>query len=276
MPHLTAFTRQSDNTKTGPIPVTGTDKSSCPDACSFKNNGCYAEGGNVAINWRRINAKGNDWTALCESVASLPAGQLWRHNYAGDLPGQGDRIDPVAMVALVSANQRAGALGFTYTHKPTNAVALQRMATAQGRSVTPDDVALMRSNRAAIMQATLEGFTVNVSHDSLEELDSGASAVLPSVVVLPALALGETEPKTVRTPRGALVVVCPAQWRETTCDDCRLCQRSDRSYAIGFRAHGVWARKVSVMVASSRPAGKRALPLAVASVDLTRSADRRD
>ena len=224
MVHLTL---KSGNQKTGPIPVSLTERSTCPDACSFKNNGCYAEGWPTTLHWSKVAERGRDWKGFCSQVKALPKGQLWRHNAAGDLPGNGDSLDTSALYDLVEANR--GRKGFTYTHKP-----------------------LTREIRASIADACLNGFTVNVSCDSLEAVDSLGLA-LPTVVVLPMLEKGEREPRVARTPGGVRVVTCPAQYRETSCAECGLCAKPDRLYAIGFRAHGYARRKVSTI------AGKRSL-----------------
>jgi len=175
----------------------------------------------MRLHWNKVAERGCDWSSFCAQVAALPEGQLWRHNAAGDLPGENNQLDTDALRALVEANQ--GRKGFTYTHKP-----------------------LTREIRAAIADANLRGFTVNVSCDSLEAVDSLGLA-LPTVVVLPELAKGEREPRVSRTPAGHRVVTCPAQYRETNCAECGLCQRSDRQYAIGFRAHGYAHKKVSAI-----------------------------
>lgn len=223
---LVHLTLKSGNEKTGPIPVSLTERSTCPDACSFKGAGCYAEGWPMRLHWDRVVERGTEWAEFCNRVSHLPAGQLWRHNAAGDLPGENNTLDTAALAALVEAN--AGKRGFTYTHKP-----------------------LTRETRAALSEATLRGFTVNVSCDSLEAVDDLGLA-LPTVVVLPMLEKGEAEPKVTLTPAGHRVVTCPAQYRDTNCAECGLCYRADRRYAIGFRAHGFARRKVSDSVGSKK------------------------
>lgn len=213
------LTLKSGNEKTGPIPVSLSERSTCPDACSFKGAGCYAEGWPMRLHWDKVGQRGVEWDAFCAQIEALPAGQLWRHNAAGDLPGENDALDTGALAELVAANE--GKRGFTYTHKP-----------------------LTRETRAAISEATLRGFTVNVSCDSLDAVDNLGMA-LPTVVVLPMLEKGEAEPKVTLTPGGHRVVTCPAQYRSTNCAECGLCQRADRNYSIGFRAHGFARRKVS-------------------------------
>lgn len=111
-----SLTLRSRNGKTGPIPVSTTSAETCSDACPLKGGrGCYVEGGKTALQWRKVSEgrAGMAWQAFCEAVAALPAGQLWRHNQAGDLPGEGDVIARQPLSALIAANQ--GKRGFTYT-----------------------------------------------------------------------------------------------------------------------------------------------------------------
>lgn len=109
------FTRVARNKKVGPIPVTITTRNSCPDACPLKASGvCYAQSGPTRLWWDRTEKIGISLLELCQEIKKLPLGQLWRHNEAGDLPGDGDVLDLVALAAIVKANK--GRNGFTYTH----------------------------------------------------------------------------------------------------------------------------------------------------------------
>ena len=78
--------KSSRNAKTGPIPVSTSSATTCPDSCPFKRNGCYAEGGPLAMHWRAITEgkRGTAWPEFIAAVEALPKGQLWRHNQAGD------------------------------------------------------------------------------------------------------------------------------------------------------------------------------------------------
>lgn len=253
----TKLTLKSGNRKTGVMPVSMSDRSTCPPSCSFygKAGGCYAEGWPNSWAWDRVDREQPAFTAFLVAVKALPEGTVWRHNTAGDLPGQGNAIDALALSSLVSANQ--GRRGFTYTHKP---VTLEAMRRSADRSV-PVSLETVRANRAAVSDATLRGFTVNVSCDSLAELDDLGDA-LPAVVVLAAPDKGAEAlaPKTLQTPQGRRVVVCPAQYKDgVTCSSCGLCYRVNRACAVGFWAHGVSKRKISLKVAGTRPIGKRGL-----------------
>ena len=151
--------------------------------------------------------------ALGQAVAALPAGQLWRFNVAGDLPGAGETVDAAALGEIVRAN--TGRRGFTYTHKKTP----EALYWAQC--------------------ATDWGFTVNLSADDAGEADAlAAVSNAPLTCIVPM-----DTPEKSYTPEGQTIIVCPAQTRnDITCATCGLCARADRRVIIGFRAHGSRAR----------------------------------
>jgi len=218
MIHLTLKSR---NVKTGPIPVSTSTADSCPAACPFNNankGGCYADSGPLALHWKAVTQgkRGDLYAAFLDKVRAIKEGQLWRHNQAGDLAGQGDSLDIAALDSLVEANK--GKRGFTYTHKPLNSA----------------------GEKEAIKRANESGFTVNLSGNNLQHADSLASlAIGPVVVVLPIDATENTV-----TPQGRRVVVCPATQRDNvSCATCKLCAIAKRDSIIGFPAHGASKRK---------------------------------
>jgi hypothetical protein len=220
------LTLKSDNAKTGPIPVSVTTRDACPLDCAFRGNGCYAEGGPIGIHWKKVTdgERGMGWDMFCDAVATLPPMQLWRHNAAGDLPGDGVNIDRDALEKLLDAN--FGKRGFTYTH------------------YRPDS----KHNIDAIAWANVRGLTVNLSANNLEEADRFAALDIgPVVVVLPYDAH-----ENVKTPHGRTVVVCPATQREDiSCATCQLCQRQ-RDTIVGFPAHGYAFKKVTLIAKGDR------------------------
>ncbi len=218
-PHI-AFTRVSRNAKTGPIPVTTSSEETCPPACPLKGAGCYAEGGPLAMFWRKVTERkaGMAWAEAMRQIAKLPKGTLWRHNQAGDLPGLGNDIDPLAFGELVKANR--GRRGFTYTHKPASL-----------------------ANLTMVRIALREGFTVNLSADNLAMADELASTGAPVVVVLPS-----DQTTAVKTPQGRHVAICPATISDdVTCASCGLCAEAGRKSIIGFPAHGNRKAKASAI-----------------------------
>jgi|GEM_PF-1044819 len=211
------FVKQSGNGKTGSIPVTYSQRETCPESCPWQGNGCYAESWPVALHWRRVADRGDTLAALCRSIEALPDGQLWRHNVAGDLPGLGEDINARALRKIVRANHKK--LGYTYTHKKT------------ARALT-----LAR-------RATRAGFAVNVSCDSVYEVDAMMARGLLCAVVMPSSA-----PRRTITPKGNIIEQCPATYdkSEITCADCKLCARTNRRVAVGFPAHGSRYRSINL------------------------------
>jgi hypothetical protein len=218
--------RDSKNRKLGGIPASVTSRNTCPPTCGFYDAGCFALYAPSAQHWRRVGKLGARWSQFIQAVNRLPIGALWRHNVAGDLPGDGRTIDALKMNLLVEANR--GRRGFTFTHIPMSNSA----------------------NRAAVRASNARGFTINLSADSLEQADElAALGIAPVAVVLPL----ETYRRSFWTPGGRKVTVCPAETPAAlTCAECQLCAIPTRKTVIGFVAHGQSKRLVSEIVRSKR------------------------
>jgi len=203
--------------------VSTSSADTCPSTCPLMNSGCYAKQGPLSWHWNKVTKglRGTTWKEFLAAIASLPAGQVWRHNQAGDLPGRDTTIDTAKLAELVDANK--GKRGFTYTHKP---------------------VINNASNARAVKDANANGFTVNLSANSMAEVDTLLALQIAPVVVV----VDENAPRVSYTPAGNKVVVCPAQQRDNvTCASCKLCSLQNRA-VIGFRAHGASKKKVSKLV----------------------------
>lgn len=145
----------------------------------------------------------------------------------------------LALGEIVAAN--SGKRGFTYTHKPLTA-----------------------NNLAAIREANAAGFTINLSGNSLAEVDALWTTGLPVTTVLP-IEYGRTYDRSgwtetvgeykarlaglpsLTTAGGVQVEPCPATYLDTDCKRCGLCQRRDRKVAVGFPAHGASKAKASAV-----------------------------
>lgn len=221
------FSRASSSRKTGAIPVSMTSANTCPPSCGYYDRGCYAETHGLAVTWRRLSNdnEGMNWAQFLSLVRTLPDGQLWKHNEAGDLPGYGDELDLDMVVGLARAAQHTR--GFTMSHKHDFTVL--RMVNAYG------------------------GLVVNVSADNLEQADELWGEGLPLTVVLP----HDAYHKNVRTRKGRTVVVCPAQrFDHISCATCQLCAEGKRKSIVGFLAMGDQRKAIS-----ERLTGQMKLPL---------------
>jgi hypothetical protein len=220
------LTEKSDNTKTGPIPVSTSDPMTCPRSCRlFK--ACYAKQGHLHWFWigmSRGKRNAIDWSELIQRIQALPEGTFWRHNQAGDLPGIGERISGTKFLQLVKANE--GKAGFTFTHKKV-----------LGNSLTA------RRNRKLIKEANKRGFRVNLSADSPREADKLARLKIAPVVTVVEKGF---EGRSAKTPEGRPIVRCLATYIEgITCSKCKLCQK-ERQSIVAFPMHGTGSKRYSV------------------------------
>lgn len=213
------------NSKTGPMPVTTSSKSTCPDTCPLKEKGCYAKYSFLGNYWTKLTKgevkNSTDFAGLIKSIKKLSSGTLWRHNQAGDLPHNDGAIDRRKLEKLTAAN--TGKNGFTYTH--------HKLATAD--------------NALAVAIANNNGFTINASTNDLNEADRVFNQY-DDIPVVTLLSLDA--PNVSYTPGGNKVVACPAEKsKSVTCSTCKLCAVPDRDFIIGFRAHGTAKKSVSII-----------------------------
>ena len=231
--HMVAGSR---NRKTGPIPVTTSDKGSCPPGCALWDC-CYGRYGVLGIHWEQMsNGKMTTEEAL-DMITRLPFNQLWRHDQAGDLPGRGNRISEHQLKRLVKANRRRR--GFTYTHKPVLA--------RPGR----EPAKYMLENRRLIQWANEEGFRINLSANNLTMADALIDLdIAPVVSIAPMLEdpwwdQWGAHPQRIATPKGRPCIICPeSAGQDVQCSTCGICQLPPgrfmgyRSDIILFPAHG--------------------------------------
>ena len=219
-----ALTMVSSNSKTGPIPTTTSERSSCPVTCAFYDKGCYAKSGPQALHWRKVSEgeRGLPWNEFVTAVRKIAKGQVWRHNVSGDLPHTFGDIDSPMVNSLVNANR--GRRGYTYTHHVLN-----------------------DHNVQVIRESNSNGFTINASTEDVEVADKIMSEHgIPAVAVVNS----EESRRFFKTESGRKVVVCPATIHDNvTCATCGLCQVADREFVIAFPEHGVSKKTVNSIVA---------------------------
>jgi hypothetical protein len=220
-------------------------------------NGCYAESGPLAFLWSGLSKVENagdtfkngkatmrslTWGEFTGKVEALPAGTVWRHNQAGDLPNSGGMLSDTLISELIAANH--GKRGFTYTHH---------------------NVLQNEHNRNVVECANRNGFTINLSGNSLGHADALIDlAIAPVVTVLPftlqrqsikgewteTLEAYRDRVRDLATPKGRKVAPCPATYMDdVSCNTCKLCAVRDRKVVVGFPAHGASKAKASRVAA---------------------------
>jgi hypothetical protein len=217
------LTLKSSNKKTGPMAVSTSPQSTCPDDCPLKKEGCFADSGPLKLHWDKISAgtRGVSFDDFLMQVGALPMRAEYRHNQAGDLPGQDGQIDAPKLARLAATTKRRKLRAFTYSHY---------------------NVLTNINNRLAIQHANNNGLVINLSANHISEVDTLLNLKIAPVAVIMPL----NSKKITYTEQGNKIVICPAQTNEkTTCLDCMLCAKNDRSFSIGFIAHGTSAKKAA-------------------------------
>ena len=235
------ITRISKNVKTGPMSLTRTDTSTCPNSCPLLGNGCYDQSGNGNIHRTRVDA--GKYTTMgfkdfLKAIRDLTS--VYRHNEGGDLWNgkTPEHICADSLKQFSEVNKAWRKRAIVYTHK---ALVGKRAHWA-----------IRKANRQAI-ESSGSNVAINASVESLAEVDEALELGLDAVCVLPS----ETKGRRTTTPKGKLVVTCPAYYSKTQCSPLAskpcgsgkpLCSRKNRGYAIGFPAHGAKKKHVSLNI----------------------------
>jgi len=228
MAHWYHLTKKSSNVKTGPIAVSTTSSDSCPSTCPLKGNGCYADSGPLRLHWDAVSEgpwrdkpRGTDIESFIASLRSLPEGSCFRLNQAGDLPHVNGLINAHALELITDACKERKLIAWTYTHHSVDNM----------------------NNTVMIRRSNKEGLTVNVSAHSQQHAAEMHRKGLPSVCIVP-----KNETRKAWDHDGVKFLVCPAQWSDKNCAECRLCSVADRACVVAFKAHGTGSRKVEATI----------------------------
>jgi hypothetical protein len=208
---------RSENGKTGLAAVTYASIAATCGNCGLKNNGCYAQGGRVAILVRQLDEQAGNALATARAEAALirenakkaPAGYPLRLHASGDC-----KTEATARTVANAASEWPGPV-WTYTHSWR-------------------DVPRKAWGSVSVLA-------------SIENVDDGRAALKAGYA--PALIVHE-HPSDGRafTRAGVTWIPCPEQTRGVQCIQCRLCFDADalkqRRHGIAFAAHGNFAKRV--------------------------------
>lgn len=196
-------------------------KDTCPDSCSLKNEGCYAQTSFVGMINHRMERRARGASALevARSEAKaiddaykggpVPAGRDLRVHVAGDSRTlAGTRL---INKAIKRWKQRGGGSVWSYTH------AWKHVPRTEWNQVS---ILASVANVGEVQAAREQGYA-------------------------PAIVVAEHPSEKAYQLDGSDVkwIPCPNQTRGVGCTDCRLCFNADRlfsgNFGIAFAAHGV-------------------------------------
>lgn len=197
-------------------------KKTCPDSCSLKGQGCYAQTSYTGIIVARMDKRARQGSPLALARAEaraidqshkggpIPAGRDLRVHVAGDSRTvKGTRI---LNAAIGRWKKRGGGFAWSYTHA--------------WKHVRRD-----------------EWIQVSVLASIENPRDSEA---VRAQGYAPALVVGEhPTDKAYKLPGSETTFIpCPQQTRGVACTDCRLCMKADwlfqNNKGIAFASHGVY------------------------------------
>jgi len=220
-----SFVKKTTNIKTGPLSILTSSYITCPDACPFKKNGCYADAGPLRIHWVKTSdgQRGMRFGEILDVLEEEADGSLIRLFQAGDMPGRNNYIHKNNTIRLIKSLHNWKAFG--YTHKPV----------------------YFRDNAEIIKLCNESGVCINLSAnnpkhaDELYKLDIGPVATTVDL----------QSPKT--TPEGVRIKICPAVTGRVQCISCGgkngpICSWIDRDFIVGFPVHGTFKNKAKEVV----------------------------
>lgn len=232
---------KSSNEKTGNIIQSYSARSTCPNRCPLKGNGCYADNYHTSRQWDRCEnvadsryvSNYKDLTlSLIEAIAPRAkkgvSEVLFRHNVAGDIAQENSNIIDASRVnTIAEACKSAGGVigvtvrGYTYTH-----------------------CSISMQNAKVIHEALAKNFIINYSCETVGEVMKAKELKCDSVIT-------SIDPKkTIEDLKavGIKAVQCPAQTHDNvSCESCRLCSRP-RVTTVVFKIHGNCSNKARKVI----------------------------
>jgi len=208
-------------------------EATCPDSCTFKGAGCYAQAGMVVQRLDRgVAAMGVNGTQVAEMEARAIDGMFVRGIPQDGARGgrdlrlhvSGDAATETAAHLLAGAarrwQERGGGAVWSFTH-----------------------------NWSTIARHYWGDVSVLASCETADQIrDAGRRGYAP------ALTVERHESEKPFEVAGVRIIPCPAQTRGRTCVECRLCLDADKLHArkagIAFEVHGT--NKTAAIVALER------------------------
>lgn len=220
MSKLATAVENSKNGKTGIVSATYGPIKSCPDACPLKNNGCYAQLGNVFFTVKRLNKAVEENDASLENIAEFEAKEIdklsgknpLRLHVSGDC--RTNECAKILAAACERYTKKHGQPVWTYTHAWRD---------------------IDRSSWGKI--------SVLASCETLEQCKEASAKGYATALLRP-----EPFQKTIKE-NGLRLVPCKELTKGISCTDCKLCFKDKaKDRVICFFPHGCKAKEVKKLL----------------------------
>ncbi len=210
----------SNNAKVGDVAATYAPiAQTCPTSCPLRDNGCYAQSGNVGFQVRRLerNLQGmnGDTCAVLEGdeIAHMAAHAVPGHAMRVHVSGDATSDFRAQQIARGASVWRGPIWSYTHAWRTTARASWGRVSIlASCESVS------------AVVEAYWRGY---------------ASALV--------VAHHPKDGRAYRTTGGVKVIPCPSQTRDVKCTDCKLCWNDElllsQRACISFAAHGATKKR---------------------------------
>jgi hypothetical protein len=193
----------------------------CPATCPLRDNGCYAQSGNVAIHNRVREQRSASNTAI--DCAAEEAAEL--------------RV--AASMGYANQPMRLHVAGDSTTSTGT------KILSDAVRDVWKGPVWTYTHAWREVRRHMWGGVSVLASCETEEQLYTAVISGYAGAVVVSEFPNGK---RAWTTTEGIRVIPCPAQTSDRTCAECRLCWDDtalyNRNAAIAFSAHGSGKKKL--------------------------------
>lgn len=215
----------SQNRKLGYVSSTYASQVTCPESCPFRNAGCYAESGRMALHTRRLNnSPVDDFIEVAEreaeAIRKLSGRFPLRLHVVGDC-----KTEAAARIVSKAADEHTSKRGqpvWTYTHA--------------------HDVPREAWGNVSVLR----------SCESISQVEEALDAGYAAAMVVPQF----RQDTAYEVGPGLIGIPCPEMTgRAESCEECGLCMRAEKLRAgrrvILFEAHGNRKAKVAQTIAAS-------------------------
>lgn len=215
-------TEQSANSKTGKVSATYAAQQTCPSSCPLRGQGCYAEGGMVGMQTRRLNASRQAKRATMEELAMAEAKGI--RKLTGRLPLR------IHVVGDATTNQAATILG---------------LAAGEHRAKHGQPVWTYTHAWRSVSRSSWAGVSVLASCESTKDAKVAIAKGYAAAIVVE-----RHESAKAYVKDGMRLVPCPQQTgRAKDCLSCGLCMRGEvlkmAGSVIAFEVHGQQVKKAA-------------------------------